>query len=74
MSSGPKQANLARYKSWRAQMRGLAQGCLKTRVPREHNRWYNDTTSYMTTKERSGLRHERRNVPLAAVSAGTVKS
>ena len=46
----------------------------KTRVPREHNRWYNDTTSYVTTKESSGLRHERRNVPLAAGSAGTVKS
>ena len=30
-------------------------------------------TEYLASEERSGLRHERRNVPLAAVSAGTVK-
>ena len=54
-------------------MRGLAEGYLKAQMPREHNRLYNSTSYATTIQKRSGLRHERRNVPLAAVSAGTVK-
>ena len=53
-------------------MRGLAEGCLKTRMPQEHNRLYNGYNTTMA-KKHSGLRHERRKVPLVAVSAGTVK-
>ena len=73
MSSVSKGDKHPGYNCWRAQVRGLAEGYLKAQMPREHNRLYN-STSYATTKQkRSGLRHERRNVPLAAVSAGTVK-
>ena len=50
-------------------MRGLVQGYRKKPSTKG---WYN-RVSTLTSEERSGLRHERRNVPLAAVSAGTVK-
>ena len=73
MSSVSKGDKHPGYNCWRAQVRGLAEGYLKAQMPQEHNRLYNSTSYATTIQERSGLCHERRNVPLAAVSAGTVK-
>ena len=54
MSSGPKVINHPGYNSWRAQVRGLAEGYLKTQMPLEHKRF-----TMLVTRDRGMYRRAR---------------